>query len=175
MNKDKDFPILKTDKENIGNNLDLLKFLYDQCASTWRQLVEVRFKLFGLFPAASLTVIILLLSKTENQLSNLDKTLIGVIGICMTLAIKIYDNRNSKIIAHLIKVGERIEEDLGIEIGQFKGRDKSSSKLLFFIPIRSSWIFGIIYSVLLISWVLIILSIWYPFFLSVFYPCGVLC
>lgn len=53
-----------------------------------------------------------------------------VFGFLITLVLYIYDGRNSEFYDDLISRGRRIEEELGIDTGQFRGRLKPPKWLI---------------------------------------------
>ncbi len=107
-------------------NRDVLLKLYDQSCQTWRQFVDVRFKLLGLVPAVSVLVVAALLSTegTGKGLSNGIKLFISIIGFIVTIGLWIYDRRNSALHDDCISRARRIEDELGVDTGVFRGRLK---------------------------------------------------
>lgn len=124
----------------------LLLALYSQVRDSWRMLTDVRFKLLGFVPAASIVLLIPLLSKTAPQegLSVFSRALICLLGLAVSIGLFIYDQRNTELYDDLVSRGRRLEKELGVETGQFLGRKKPSSfflqhdKAIFLIYIASS-------------------------------------
>jgi hypothetical protein len=106
----------------------LLETLYAEICSNWRLLVDVRFKLLGLVPAVSAVALGVLLPRRAagEELQAGPGVSSAVFGLLVTLALWIYDQRNSQLHDELISRGRRIEYELGIVVGQFRGRPDSS-------------------------------------------------
>ena len=102
---------------------ELLMGLYGEVCSSWRSLVEVRFKLLGLVPAVSAVALATLLS--GDGLSVGAGIAIAVFGLLVTFSLFVYDQRNSQLHDELISRGRRIEHELGVSVGQFLGRPGS--------------------------------------------------
>jgi hypothetical protein len=113
---------------DITQNRDLLLKLYDQVCSTWKELVAVRFKLLGLVPTVSLALLASLLSTkgAADGLTLSSKLLIGLLGLLATFGLFVYDRRNSALHDDLISRGRKIEDELGVDTGVFRGRLKAS-------------------------------------------------
>ncbi len=118
-------PTLRDGSDNVQNR-DLLLKLYDQVCSVWRELVGVRFKLLGLVPTVSLALLATILSaKDPGGLSQQSRLLIAVFGFLATFGLFVYDRRNSVLHDDLISRGRKIEEELGVDTGIFRGRLKA--------------------------------------------------
>jgi len=117
---------LPTLTEGITGNdrVQLLLKLYEQTCSTWRQLVEVRFKLLGFVPAGSVgllaTVFVSTKSSEDNQVEF--KMMLAVVGLLATIGLWIYDQRNSALHDDLISRARKIEQELKVDTGVFLGR-----------------------------------------------------
>jgi hypothetical protein len=113
---------------NIAQNRDLLLALYEQVVCIWKELVGVRFKLLGLVPAVSLALLVTVLSPKgpAEGLSQASKLLIGVFGLSTVFGLFVYDRRNSALHDDLISRGRKIEDELGVDTGIFRGRLKAS-------------------------------------------------
>lgn len=107
----------------------VLEVLYAEVCNSWRALVDVRFKLLALVPTVSAVALGVLLPSrpAERELEAGPGLAIAVFGFVVTLALWIYDQRNSQLHDELISRGRRIEYELGIGVGQFKGRPGSSA------------------------------------------------
>lgn len=113
-------PVLDGEREPSPQQ-DLLLKLYGEVCTSWRTLVDVRFKLLGLVPTISAALLsALLLPKSRPQPAA--GLIIAVFGLVAALAIMVYDQRNSQLHDELISRGRRIERDLGLAVGQFLGR-----------------------------------------------------
>jgi hypothetical protein len=109
-----------------GNDAAVLSALYGEVCSSWHQLIDVRFKLLGLVPAVSAVALATLLTrKPDEVLETWAGIGIAAFGFLVTLALFIYDQRNSQLHDELISRGRRIEYELGIQVGQFLGRPGS--------------------------------------------------
>jgi hypothetical protein len=106
---------------------DLLLALYSEICTSWRALVDVRFKLLGLVPAVSLVLLAALLSRKPpgEGLSDAGGVVLSLFGLAATIALTIYDQRNSQLHDELISRARRIESDLKVDVGQFRGRPGS--------------------------------------------------
>jgi hypothetical protein len=102
----------------------LLLTMYKEVGSNWRALTEVRFKLLGFVPAVSVAIWVQLLA--ANMLKTLPGTCIGfflaVVGFYVTHAMWSYDQRNDGLYDDLISRGRKLEEELGVDTGIFRGR-----------------------------------------------------
>ncbi len=82
--------------ENVNNNtaeVELLKHIYSEVNSNYRNLADIRFKLLGLVPAASIIAWAELINKIapdslHNAVSGL---VVSLLGIRITYGIRIYD------------------------------------------------------------------------------------
>ena len=103
---------------------EVLLGLYGEVCGGWKQLTDVRFKLLGLLPIVTLTVIINLLSpgRTGEGLKSEEKLGIAILGFLLTVCVWLYDRRNTSIYNDLIGRGREIETELGIHTGIFRGR-----------------------------------------------------
>lgn len=128
--------------------------LYEQICTSWRTLIDIRFKLLALVPAVSVLLLANLLS-TEGPakgLSSQVKIAIAVLGFVATVGLLIYDLRNSELHDDLISRGRKIEELWGIHTGQFRGRLESKNwfikhdraTAMIYIGALVGWIFGVV-------------------------------
>src|SRR4051812_1261838 len=94
---------------------EVLLALYREVCASWRSLVDVRFKLLALVPAVSAALLSTLLSRKTGDagLSPAAGVVIGFFGFVVTLALAVYDRRNSQLHDELISRGRRIERELG--------------------------------------------------------------
>ena len=130
--------------------------LYEQICISWRALIDIRFKLLGFVPAVSLALLVNILSNegAAKGLSPSIKIVISGLGLVGTLALLIYDLRNSQLHDDLISRGRKIEELWGIHTGQFRGRLKTSNWL-----VKHDRATALIYGAALIAWALGIAAI----------------
>ncbi len=154
--------------------------LYKELCTSWRSLVDVRFKLLGLVPAASIAVIVALLFSDTSKL-NLPPLFLAVIqtgvalfGLTVTYALFVYDQRNSQLHDDLISRGRRIEQELSVHTGHFMGRLESykwffrkeppKSFKLGILHIKHDTATNLIYGAAMIAWLLTIGTIWLRWF-----------
>lgn len=118
-----DLPTLRTPREPAQDEALLLS-IYDQTCSTWRMLVDVRFKLLALVPTASLLSLATVFGGGDATrfLTPRTRLLFAVLGLVATLGLLIYDLRNSQLHDELISRGRKIEDELGVDTGVFRGR-----------------------------------------------------
>jgi hypothetical protein len=149
-------PIFKEGIESPTKRDDLM-WLYGELCSSWRMLTDVRFKLLGFVPTVSVAVLINILSRDDpaKGLSSTARTGVIVFGSLVILALYIYDRRNSQLYDDLISRARRIEEELGIDTGQFRGRRKPSNKL-----IQHDVATNLIYGTALAGWLFALLATW---------------
>jgi hypothetical protein len=100
--------------------------LYGRICDSWRALIDVRFKLLALVPIVSGFGVTKVL-EANTSLSPTAGTGLALIGLFATLGLLIYDLRNSELHDDLISRGRRIEDELGVDTGQFRGRLKASN------------------------------------------------
>lgn len=108
----------------VGESLDapreLLFALYTEVCASWRLLTDVRFKLLGFLPvlsgAGALTLI------NGDNASVTVRVILSLPGLAVTLGLYIYDRRNSELYNDLISRGRKIEEELDVDTGHFRGR-----------------------------------------------------
>jgi|SRR5215213_2183891 len=122
-------PVLLTEQRPLSTEEQtLLMGLYTEICNSWRKLTDVRFKLLGLVPVVSGFFLVRALS--EGDLSPDIRVGIAVFGFIVTLALWAYEVRNSQLYDDLISRGRRIEAELGVNTGHFRGRLKPSSRYL---------------------------------------------
>jgi hypothetical protein len=139
-------PTLKKEVHGeTGRGDDVLKILYAEVCSTWRALVDVRFKLLAFLPAVSGVAIWKLFEHSDGP-NALALAALG--GLFVTFAIFVYDRRNSVLHDDLISRGRRIEFELGISTGVFLGRRGERRPYL-----RHDAALYMIYSVVAAAWI----------------------
>lgn len=151
-------PVLREDID-VRAGKDELIALYEQICASWHVLIDIRFKLLGFVPAVSVVLLANLLSSegAARGLSSAIKIGVAALGFVATLALLIYDLRNSELHDDLISRGRKIEEFWGVHTGQFRGRLKSSNWL-----IKHDRATALIYGSALIGWAFGILAIVFP-------------
>jgi hypothetical protein len=135
---------------------DALIALYEQICTSWHVLIDIRFKLLGFVPAVSVLLLVNLLSSegAASGLSTITKIVIAVLGLLATVALLLYDLRNSELHDDLISRGRKIEETWGVDTGQFRGRLKSSNWF-----VKHDRATALIYGSALVGWAFAILAI----------------
>jgi hypothetical protein len=106
-----------------ADRVERLSLLYGEVCSAWRELIGVRFKLLGFVPAISGVAVGLLLR--DGRLAPGLGAGIASFGLLVTFGIFLYDQRNSQLHDELVSRGRRIEAELGIVVGMFRGRPGS--------------------------------------------------
>lgn len=121
--KTTELPTLKAPHEPVSKEALLLS-IYEQTCSTWRMLVDVRFKLFALVPTASLLSLATIFGGGDSTrlLSTHMRLLFAILGLVVTVGLLIYELRNSQLHDDLISRGRKIEDELGIDTAVFRGR-----------------------------------------------------
>src|SRR5947209_17910715 len=119
-------PTLQSKAPLDDDGRELLLKIYEQTCSTWRALVDVRFKLLALVPTASLIGLATLLglsnAPTGSQTPFFPRLSFSVLGFISALGLWVYDNRNSILHDDLVSRGRRIEDELGVDTAKFRGR-----------------------------------------------------
>lgn len=136
---------------------EILLALYTEICNSWRMLTDVRFKLLGFVPTASIVLLIGLLSKgaVGEGLSATSRLAICMVGLLVTIGLYIYDRRNTKLYDDLVSRGRRIEAELGIDTGQFLGRRDPSGWL-----IKHDTAINLIYGSAIIAWFFAVYATW---------------
>jgi hypothetical protein len=121
--------------------------LYGEICAGWRMLTDVRFKLLGLLPLASLAGGYGLFALHDQRAIEMLilKVLISVFGLAVTIGLMIYEQRNDGLYNDLISRGRRIEYEWGVDTGLFLGRKVSG----FANHSRGTWT---VYSATLALW-----------------------
>ncbi|MBN2133177.1 MAG: hypothetical protein JW741_26990 [Sedimentisphaerales bacterium] len=126
-------PTLKSlDGTPSADDISLLKMLYEQVCTTWRALLDIRFKLLGLIPFVTVAAVVVVSPRASStdQLRGIQTLLVGVVGLLVTVGLMIYDKRNSELYNDLISRGRRIEAELKLTNGVFLGRPRPAVRLL---------------------------------------------
>ena len=154
-------PVLLTEQRPLSTEEQtLLMGLYTEICNSWRKLTDVRFKLLGLVPVVSGFFLIRALS--EGDLSPDIRVGIAVFGLIVTLALWAYEVRNSQLYDDLISRGRRIEAELGVNTGHFRGRLESSSRYLLGplrVRIQHDTAINLIYGTSVGAWLLALIVI----------------
>lgn len=112
--------------------------IYSEVNNNYRHLADIRFKLLALVPAVSIVSWIALLKTLESQnfLHNLVGIIIGFLALRIIHGIVIYNDRNDDIYNDLISRGRKIEDEMQVSTGIFKGRKKGILIDSTFVKIR---------------------------------------
>lgn len=131
--------------------------IYNQVCQSWRTLTDVRFKLLGFVPTVSGVILITLLSRTQpgQGLTPTMRTAIILFGLVVTVALYIYERRNSELYDDLISRGRRIEQELGVHTGHFLGRRRPANFL-----IKHSVSINLIYGTAAAGWLFALAATW---------------
>jgi hypothetical protein len=150
-------PTLRDDASAPSRETVLLA-LYQQVTSTWHHLIDIRFKLLGAVPTVSILLLATLLKPDEpaKSLSPVVKTGIALLGLLATVGLFIYDRRNSALHDDLISRGRRIEDELGVDTGQFRGRLKTEDGS----PVRHGVATNLVYGSAITGWFAALWAIW---------------
>jgi hypothetical protein len=135
---------------------EILRILYGEVCNTWRALLDVRFKLLGLVPFVTVAVLVVLLpdSGSATLLESWSAAVICLLGLVVTLGLLIYEIRNSELYDDLVSRGRRIEAELGIHTGIFRGRrmpkrpivHHGTAIFLIYLAALAGWAYGLIIS-----------------------------
>jgi len=143
------------DRAPTETELQKLKIAYDQVCSTWRTLLDVRFKLLGLIPFVTVGVLIVVIPESGAQatLKGLDAAVVGIVGLLAVAGLLIYEIRNSELYNDLISRGRRLEAEIGLQNGIFLGRPSPKRKLLSHSPAIS-----LVYFAAILGWLFIVVQ-----------------
>jgi hypothetical protein len=147
-----------TEKAKADSQQEILFALYREVCNGWRLLTDVRFKLLGLIPVVSGVVLFSLLSNKPDGPSPLTRMAIAVFGLLITIALFVYDKRNSELYDDMISRGRKIEEELGVNTGLFLGRPDPTKKF-----IKHGVATNLIYGTAMVAWPVAILVIYLGF------------
>lgn len=144
-------PTLEAESERAQltrNEFQLLSAMYGEVCASWRTLTDVRFKLLALVPAISGLALADLFSEggIVRSDSRLVRAAFCVFGLLVTLGLRVYDLRNSDLYDDLISRGRKLEEELGVRTGHFRGRLKATW------PIQHDAAIALIYGTAIIAW-----------------------
>lgn len=140
----------------------ILEKMYSEVNSNYRHLADIRFKLIGFLPAVSVIAWAQIFG--SFSISSVEESLLAVVisflGLRIAFGLRIYDQRNDNLYNDLISRGRKIEEELGIGTGIFKGRiTPNQQDFIFRKIINHSRGLDIIYSSVFVGWGVV--SIWY--------------
>jgi hypothetical protein len=142
-----------TNEEKRMQENDNLKLVYGQLCNSYRAIDDFRTKLLGFLPLATGTGIFFLVTDSE-QIKQMHEILpvVGAFGFFITLGLFLFELYGIKKCDCLIKTGIKLEEQLGLEYGQFIRRPRG-----IFGLINEPFAAALIYSTVLAAWVYIAL------------------
>ncbi len=121
-------PVMKQSADPATRQ-QIMEKLYTEVCASWRMLTDVRFKLLGLLPLASLAggygLFTLGNTGAAGQGVRLFRLAVGLFGLAVTIGIVIYEHRNDGLYNDLISRGRRIESEWGVDTGLFLGRRRA--------------------------------------------------
>jgi hypothetical protein len=129
--------------------------LYAEVAAAWRQLTDVRFKLLAFLPLVTGVGLFQLLN-TNSAFSSAPRwarATAAAFGLVITVALFIYERRNSELYDDLISRGRHLEKDLGAESGVFLGRLQGRT------PVNHGVALFTIYGATLAAWLLVLIAV----------------
>ena len=138
---------------------DLLVTLYKETCESWRRLLDIRFKLLAMVPAISFVFIGTLLSSKGwlESVHPASKIALAILSAVATLALYIYELRNSALYIDLGSRARRIEYGLGVHTGQFRGRLIHQN-----FVVDHKFAVRLIYVAALIAWLICVIALWHP-------------
>lgn len=160
--KSSDLPIIDENCTlDSDKKFELLKEVYKEASSNYKNLTDIRFKLLGLVPAVSVLAWIQLYKdiQTDDILGLFVGLTLSLIAIRITYGIRVYDKRNDELYDDSISRGRRAEHELGINTGIFKGRLEANETDILNKKINHGRALDLIYSSVFIGWALQI--IWF--------------
>jgi hypothetical protein len=134
---------------------DNLRAEYGEVSSNIRWLADVRFKLLGLVPLATILGGWFFTSDTSAV-----NPLVSLFGLVITVALMIYNERNDQHYDELIGRAKKLEQALGLHEGQFSQRpgtwltlvgvkvNHSTAVYLIYKASITVWVFGVLYPIL---------------------------
>lgn len=122
--------------------------LYREVCTTWRGLVDVRFKLLALLPPVSFVVVGGLV-QAQDRLPRPALVVAATLGLAVSVGLFVYDRRNSELHDFLISRGRRLESELGVATGQFLGRPRAKSSL-----VQHDTALSLVYGAVIALWLL---------------------
>ena len=139
---------------------ELLKLDYAETLETYRQFVDIRFKILAFIPTLSGIAVALL---TSSEIGKAQTVAISALGFIVSLGIVIYDQRNSQYYEAAISRAQQLEDVLQLPAfsgeakrGLFGSRESHEEKSFFGVKgLRVSHGLGtaLIYSPVMGAWV----------------------
>ncbi|QHQ35549.1 hypothetical protein [Algicella marina] len=132
--------VRKIGGEPSAEEARLLAMLYDEASTQWRGLHEVRFKLLGLLPLATVGVLGFGLG-VEGVQKGVLAMIVSGLGFGVTRGLQIYDRRNSELYNALISRGRRIEAEMGVVTGVYLGRPSAETRAISH-GVGTAWVYN---------------------------------
>ena len=136
-----------TKKVQRSTQQEILFTLYREVCNSWCMLTDVRIKLLGLIPIVSGVVLFSLLSNKPDGPPPVTRMAIALFGLLITIALFVYDKRNSELYNDMITRGRKIEEELNVDTGLFPGRLDPTRKF-----IKHDVATNLIYGTAMVAW-----------------------
>ncbi len=150
-------PVMRSHGPNAGQTVDredqILLAIYETAVGGWTTLTDVRFRLLGLLPAVSVIVWAQLLGEPSlrRDLAALVGLAVGVAGLLVSLGIWAYDRRNNELYNEMVSRARRVETELGVDTGVFRGRPAPERKTISHGPATR-----LVYGTVIAGWLLVI-------------------
>ena len=150
-------PILdKQQPRSPGTLTDLQKLDYEQTLETYRQLVDIRFKLLAFIPTLTGVAVTVL---TTAGLAPLSKFTLALAGFAVTLGVLLYELRNTQFHDGAYGRLRHLEERLGMPTfgtdkhpGLIGSRLDQPPRTFFSLPAKHDPALWLIYSAALAAW-----------------------
>ena len=104
----------------MGDEDENVRRLYEEVCKAVHQTDDFRARLLALLPLSSGVGIFLLLQTSEGNEKHL--TPIGIFGAAISFGLGLYEARQTVLCSHLVRVGAKLEEEMGFRKGQFCAR-----------------------------------------------------
>src|SRR5215216_2207404 len=131
------------DQEQLAN----LRLAYQEVCKSYQSIIDFRVKLLGFLPLASGAGAYAVLSREPIPTW---AWVAGVFGFAITLGLFLYELRGLQRAAALEQAGRRLELDLGLTSGQFRGQpeaalhgfvDPRGAAWLIYPTVQGSWLY----------------------------------
>ncbi len=131
--------------------LKVLKVVYAETCQAWRTLTTIRFQILSFFLTASTVALVYVVARADPStgLSSNEQLAIGALGLIVSVALALSEMRNTSLYNHVVRRGKQIEEELGIDVGVFRGRTEPRG------PISYGFAATLIYGAAIAGWLLV--------------------
>lgn len=132
-------------------DLKVLKVVYVETCQAWRTLTTIRFQILSFFLTASTVALVYVVARADpaTGLSSSEQLAIGILGLVVSVALSLSELRNTSLYNHVVRRGKQIEEELGIDVGVFRGRTEPRG------PISYGFAATLIYGTAIAGWLLV--------------------